>query len=81
MAMGMGALLTKRAVKRDLPSPVDSVGLAEMRLIRRHQTNPGVVMVLVIPVEKRAAEASGGFDAAEPPGKVWMVFQRFEVAL
>ncbi len=74
-------MLGERAVKRDLPGRVDSVRLAEMHLIRRHQTNPGVVMVLVIPVEERPAEASGIFDAAEPPGKTRLVFQGFEVAL
>src|SRR5208282_5389770 len=52
-----------------------------MHLIRRHQANPGMVVILVVPIEEPAAEAPGVLDAPEPLRKPRLVFQGFEVAL
>ena len=49
-----------------------------MHLVRRHQADPGMVMVLVVPVEEPTAKASGVLDAAEAFWEAWLVFQRLE---
>jgi hypothetical protein len=58
---------------------MNGIGLAVMNLVRRHQTDAGMTMVLVVPVEEAAAEAPGVLDAAEPLGEVRLVLQRLEV--
>ena len=60
---------------------MNGFNLAVMHLIRGHEADPGVVMVLVVPLEERAAETSGILDAAEAFGEARLVFQRLEVAL
>ena len=59
---------------------VNGVGLAVMHVVRRHQADPGVVMVLVVPVEEAAAEAFGVFDAAEALREPRLILQGLEVA-
>jgi hypothetical protein len=56
----------ERTVKRDLPGSVNSVHLLEMHLIRRHQADPGMVVILVLPIEEPAAEAPGILNVPEP---------------
>ena len=46
-------------IEGDLASGVNGVDLAVMHLVRRHQPDACMVVVLVVPVEERAAEASG----------------------
>ena len=84
---GVGGLLTKRSglfaerlIERDLPGGVNGVDLAVMHLVRGHQADPGMVMVLVVPIEEAAAEASGVLDAAEALGEARLILQGFEVA-
>jgi len=67
-------------VKNCLTCGVDGIGLAVMHLVRCHQADACVVMVLVVPVEEAAAEAPGVLDAAEALGKVRLIFEGFEVA-
>ncbi len=55
-------------VKGDLAGGVNGVDLAIMDLIGGHETDPGMVMVLVVPIEEASAKASGVFDAAETFG-------------
>ncbi len=74
-------MLCKRTIKRDLPGHVNSVHPAEMHLIRRHQTDPGMVVIPVVPIEEPAAEVPGVLNAPEPLRKPWLVFQGFEVTL
>ena len=74
-------MLGERTVKRDLPGRMNSVHPAEMHLIRRHQADPEVVMILVIPIEEPAAEVPGVITAREPLRKPRLVLQGFEVAL
>ena len=52
-----------------------------MDLIRRHQAETGVVMVLIVPGEEAAAELFGVLDAAEAAGEFRLVFQGLEVGL
>ena len=59
---------------------MNEIDLAVMYLIRCHQADPGVVMVLVVPVEELTAEALGIFDAAKAFGKPRLVFECFKVA-
>jgi hypothetical protein len=73
LARGTGALLTNRAgcsanarSSGDLPGRVNSIHPAEMHLIRRHQADPGVVVILVVPIEEPAAEVPGVINAPEP---------------
>ncbi len=59
---------------------MNGVDLAIMHLVRGHQTDPGMVMLLVVPVEELAAEASGVLDTAEAFGEARLVLQGLEVA-
>ena len=60
---------------------MDGIRLAVVDLVRGHEADPGVMMILVVPVEELAAEGLGILDAAEPAGKARLVLQGFEVAL
>jgi hypothetical protein len=51
-----------------------------MNLIRRHQSDAGVVMVAIIPVEEVTNECLCILDAAEALWKLRLVFQRLEAA-
>src|SRR3978361_848119 len=59
---------------------VDGIHLAVMHLVRGHEADPGVMVVLVVPIEELAAEGLGILDAAEPAGKARLVLQGLEVA-
>ena len=59
---------------------MNGVDLAVMHLIGGHQAEAGVVVILVIPVEEAAAEASGVLDAAEALREAWLVFEGLEAA-
>ncbi len=52
-----------------------------MHLVRGHQPDADVVMLLIVPVEEWAAEAAGVLDAPKALGKPWLILQGFEVAL
>jgi hypothetical protein len=58
------------AIEGFLAGCEDFVGLAVVDLIRRHQADPGVVMILVIPIEEGAAERLCVLDTAEPLRKL-----------
>ena len=58
---------------------VDFFGLPKMDLVGRHQANPGVMMVLIIPCEEPAAECANLFDGFKVFGELWLIFQCFEV--
>ena len=62
-----------------LPRGVDLVSLAVMDLVWCHETDSGMVVVVIIPVEEAAAEGFRVFDAAEAFGKLRLVFQGFEM--
>ena len=64
-----------------LASGLNGFGLSIMDLIRRHQAETGVVMVLIVPGEEAAAELFGVLDAAEAAGEFRLVFQGLEVGL
>jgi len=74
-------MLGERTAKRDLAGRVNSVHLPKMHLIRRHQADPGMVVILVVPIEEPSAEVPGVLNALEPLRKPRLVFQGFEVAL
>ena len=63
-----------------LAGGMNGVGLAVMNLVRGHQTDPGVVMVLIVPVEELTAEAFGVLDAAETLWEARLILQCLEVA-
>ena len=71
---------TERLIERELARGVNGVDLAVMHLVRGHQTDPAMVMLLVVPVEEGSAEASGVLDTAEAFGKARLILQRLEVA-
>ena len=87
MSGGCGCFLTKRSgffFERDvedvLPGCVDGFGLSVMNLVRGHEADPGVVMVLIVPCEEVAAKRLGVFDTTEPLWKSGLVLQGLEVA-
>ena len=45
---------------------VDLTGLTVVELVRRHQADASMVMILIIPIEEAAAERLCVLDAAEP---------------
>jgi hypothetical protein len=47
----------------------------------RHQTDPGVSVVVVVPVEEGAAEVARLFDRAEPVRELGPVLECLEVGL
>ncbi len=52
--------LPERLIEDVLASGLDGIGLAVMYLVRGHEADASVVVVLVIPIEEPAAEAPGG---------------------
>jgi hypothetical protein len=59
---------------------VNSVDLTMVHLIRGHEADPGMVMVVVVPIEEAAAEGFGVFDAAKAFGEAGLILQGLEVA-
>ena len=60
---------------------MDRPGLAVMHLVRGHQADADVMVLLVIPGEEAAAEGPGILDATEALGKLRLVFQGLEMRL
>jgi hypothetical protein len=52
-------VVAERLIERELASGVDGIGLAVVYLVRSHQTDAAMVVILVVPIEEVAAEASG----------------------
>ena len=61
-------------IERALPSGMDGIGLAVVDLVGRHETDPGMVVVLIVPGEEAAAEVLGVLNAAEALGELGLVF-------
>src|SRR5271170_7612343 len=74
-------VLPERLIEGELAGRVNCVDLAVMHLVRGHEADPAMVMVLVVPVEETAAEAGGILDATETFRESRLIFQRLEVAL
>jgi len=73
-------VFTERMIEGELARGVNGIDLAIVHLIRGHQADPGMVMVLIVPVEECAIENSGVLDAAEEFGKARLILQGLEVA-
>ena len=58
-----------------LTGGLDGVGLAVMHLVRGHQADADVMVILVVPGEEAAAEGPGILDTAEAPGELGLIFQ------
>jgi len=71
----------ERLIEDELTGGVNGVHLAVMHLVRGHEADPGMVMVLVVPIEEAAAETPGVLDATEAFREPRLIFQRLEVAL
>ena len=50
-----------------------------MDLVRRHQGDAGMMMLLIVPIEEAAAERLGVLDAAEALGELRLVLHGLEV--
>ena len=74
-------ILSECLIEGELASRVNGVDLAVVHLVRGHEADSGMVMVLVVPIEETAAEAPGILDATEAFRKSRLVFQRLEMAL
>jgi hypothetical protein len=61
-----------------LSGDVDFISLSIVDLVGRHQSDSGMMMITIIPVEKIAAEYLRVFDAAEPFWKLRLIFQGLE---
>ncbi len=75
-AFGIGA---EGVIEGPLSGGVDIVGLAVVDLVGRHETDPGMVVVLIVPGEEAAAEVLGVLNAAEARGEFGLVFEGLEV--
>jgi hypothetical protein len=62
------------AVEGFLAGCVDLVGLTVVDLVRRHQADASMVMILIIPIEEATAERLCILDAAEPLRKLRLIF-------
>ena len=71
----------KCGVERGLAGGVDGGGLPEVDLIRRHQADACVMMVLVIPGEEATAKGTGVVDGLEPFWEFRLIFQGLELGL
>ena len=58
---------------------VDSGGLTEVDLVWRHQADPGVMVIVVVPSKEASAKRSGFVDGIEPFRELRLIFQRLEV--
>ena len=58
---------------------MNGIGLAVMHLVRCHQTNSGMMVVLVVPVEEASTEDFSILDTAEALGETRLIFERLEV--
>jgi len=67
-------------IEGELARRVNGVDLSVVYLIRSHEADPGVVMLLIVPDEECATEASCVLDAAEAFGKARLILQGLEVA-
>ena len=68
-------------VERALARGMNGIGLAVMHLIRCHQADPGMVMVLVVPGEEAAAEVIWRPRCSQSDwGKFRLVFQGLEMS-
>ena len=68
-------------IKGPLSGGMDVVGLAVVDLVGRHETDPSMVVVLIVPGEEATAELFGILDAAEAAGEFGLVFESLEVGL
>src|SRR6202051_596113 len=66
-------VFTKRLIEGDLAGGVNGVGLTVVDLVRRHQADPGMVMVLVVPVKEASAESFSVLDAAKAFGEPGLI--------
>src|ERR1019366_985541 len=71
----------ERLIEGELAGGVNGIPLALMHLVRGHEADPGMVMVLVVPIEEAATETPGVLDATEAFREPRLIFQRLEVAL
>ena len=62
-------------VQNHLPMRQDLRGSTVVDHGGRHQAEPGMMMLVVVPSEKRLAEASRVLDGAEAVGKARAIFQ------
>ena len=69
----------ERRIEGCVAGGIEGVGLPEVDLIRCHQADASVVMVLVIPGEEASAECACFVDGLEPFGEFRLIFQRLEV--
>ncbi len=49
----------ERVIERGLTCGVDGIGLAVMQLVRSHQADAGMVVVLIAPIEEEESGALG----------------------
>ena len=64
----------KGHVESFLAGCVDLAGLTVVDLVRRHQADASMVMILIIPIEEAAAERLRILDAAKPLRKLGLIF-------
>jgi hypothetical protein len=68
------------AIEGLLARRVDRIDLAVMDLAKRHQAEAGMMVILIVPVEKASTECLGILDAAEALGELRLIFEGLEVA-
>ncbi len=71
--------IEERGIQCGLSGSIDRFGLSVVDLVRRHQTDTGVMMVLVVPCEEPAAERARLLYGCEVLGKLGLIFQGFEM--
>ena len=74
-------VVAERVIEGVLACGVNGIGLTVVDLVRCHQADPGMVMVLILPIEKVATESFGVLDATEALREARLILEGFEVAL
>ncbi len=64
----------KSLVEDFLARGINVVGLAIMNLVRRHEADTCVMMILIVPIEKMSAKCYSVPDAAKPLRKLGLIF-------
>jgi hypothetical protein len=62
-------------IQHDMTCGMDRIGLSVVDLVWGHQTEPGMMMTLVAPIEEAPAKCFRILDTANPLGECRLVFQ------
>ena len=66
-------IFSERDIEDLLADFMDGIGLPVVNLVRGHEADAGMVVVLIVPGEEVSTVLFGIFDATKSTGKPWLV--------